>query len=125
MYLGDTSPDGITLAPSLTEVDPNGNPLQIPTNPPGPRMIQIGNETGFLLEPVVLNNPPLPAGYKLVSSLGATDPTLGNVNRYTLLLAPAERADIIVDFRDVPAGSEVILYNDAPAPFPGGDIRTD
>jgi FtsP/CotA-like multicopper oxidase with cupredoxin domain len=41
------------------------------------------------------------------------------------LLAPAERADIIVDFKDAPAGSEVILYNDAPAPFPGGDIRND
>ena len=125
MYLSDGSADGITLAPSLTEVDPNGNPLQIPTNPPGPRMIQIGNETGFLVEPVVLNNPPLPLGWKLASSLGAADPTLGNANRYTLLLAAAERADIIVDFRDVPAGSEVILYNDAPAPFPGGDIRND
>jgi spore coat protein A len=125
MYRGDGSADGITLAPSLTEVDPNGNPLQIPTNPPGPRMIQIGNEAGFILEPVVLNHPPLPLGWKLASSLGAADPTLGNANRYNLLLAPAERADIIVDFRDVPANSEVILYNDAPAPFPGGDIRND
>ena len=53
------------------------------------------------------------------------DPTVGNVNRYNLLLAPAERPDVIVDFRDVPAGSEVILYNDAPAPFPGGDARND
>jgi spore coat protein A len=125
MYIGDSSLDGITLASSLTEVDPNGNSLFIPTNPTGPRMIQIGNEAGFLLEPAVHNNPATPIGFKLASHLGAADPTLGNVNRYNLLLAPAERADIIVDFRDVPAGSEVILYNDAPAPFPGGDIRND
>jgi spore coat protein A len=122
MYIGDSSADGITLGPS-TELDPNGNPLQIPSNATGPRMIQIGNEAGFLLEPVVLNNPATPIGFKL--NVPAADPTYGNVNRYNLLLAPAERADIIVDFRDVPAGSEVILYNDAPAPFPGGDIRND
>ena len=42
-----------------------------------------------------------------------------------LLLAPAERADLIVDFGAVPAGSTLILYNDAPSPFPGRDIRND
>jgi spore coat protein A, manganese oxidase len=42
-----------------------------------------------------------------------------------LLLGPAERADVIVDFRDIPAGSTLILYNDAPAPFPTGDARND
>jgi len=44
---------------------------------------------------------------------------------YTLLLAPAERADIVIDFSNVPAGAKLILYNDAPAPFPGGDVRND
>lgn len=40
-----------------------------------------------------------------------------------LLLAPAERADVIVDFRDF-AGRNLVLVNDAPAPFPsGGDLR--
>lgn len=39
---------------------------------------------------------------------------VGNV----LLMAPAERADIIVDFSAVgPAGGNVILYNDAATPF--------
>ena len=38
-----------------------------------------------------------------------------------LLLAPAERADLIVDFRDVPAGSRLLLVSDAPAPYPMGD----
>jgi spore coat protein A len=123
LYIADHSPDGITLTPNGDEVDPNGNPVLVPTNKSGPRMIQIGTEGGFLPEPVVLNNPAKPIGYK--TSLTPGDPTNGNVNRYNLLLGLAERADIIVDFRDVPAGSEVIMYNDAPAPFPGGDIRND
>jgi spore coat protein A len=40
-----------------------------------------------------------------------------------LLLAPAERADVVIDFNGVPAGASFILYNDATAPFPGGDAR--
>jgi FtsP/CotA-like multicopper oxidase with cupredoxin domain len=35
-----------------------------------------------------------------------------------LLLAPAERADLIVDFRAY-AGKRLVWRNDAPAPFPG------
>src|SRR5437588_193264 len=40
-----------------------------------------------------------------------------------LLLGPAERADVVIDFDGVPAGASFILYNDATAPFPGGDSR--
>lgn len=36
-----------------------------------------------------------------------------------LLLAPAERADVIVDFALYPMGTEIVLENEAPAPFPG------
>ncbi len=36
-----------------------------------------------------------------------------------LTLAPAERADVIVDFAAYPTGTEIILENSAPAPFPG------
>ena len=36
---------------------------------------------------------------------------------HSLLLAPAERADVIVDFSQF-AGKTLILYNDAPAAFP-------
>ncbi len=43
---------------------------------------------------------------------------------YTLLLGPAERADIIIDFSQF-AGKKLILYNDAPAPFPYFDPRYD
>ena len=70
---------------------------------PGPPFVQIAAEGGFLPDPVLLD--------------GSRDATL--------LLAPAERADLIVDFSDVPAGSILILYNDAPAPFPSGDSAND
>ncbi len=63
----------------------------------GPGFIQIGTEGGYL---------PAPAP---VSGKGAP----------LLLIAPAERADLIVDFTAF-AGQEFILYNDAPGPFPGG-----
>jgi spore coat protein A len=53
---------------------------------------QIGSEGGLLPEPVTLDE---------------------------LLLAPAERADVIVDFAGH-AGQSIVLTNDAPAPFPGG-----
>jgi len=39
------------------------------------------------------------------------------VDLHSLLLAPAERADVIVDFSQF-AGQTLILYNDAPAAFP-------
>src|SRR5262249_40872507 len=51
-------------------------------------------------------------------------PTIRNVNRYNLVIAPAERPDVIIDFRGF-EGKKLILYSDAPAPFPGGDIRND
>jgi len=37
----------------------------------------------------------------------------------SLLLTPGERADVVVDFEGCVAGTEVLLENDAPAPFPG------
>ena len=55
----------------------------------------------------------------------AFDPETGNATHYNLLLAPAERADVIIDFSNVAVGSRLILYNDAPAPFPGGDPLVD
>ena len=70
---------------------------------PGPAFIQIGTEGGFLPQPVMVNG------------TGQTQ----------LLLAPAERADLIVDFRDVKPGTTFILYADAPAPYPMGDPIND
>ena len=72
-------------------------------NAAGPAFIQIGTEGGFLPAPAMVNGPKQPL----------------------LLVAPGERADLIVDFRAVPAGSMLILYSDAPAPFPKGSALND
>ncbi|OGR79988.1 MAG: hypothetical protein A2X32_09440 [Elusimicrobia bacterium GWC2_64_44] len=86
----------------------------------GPDIIQIGNETGFLPDPAIL--PVTPIG----RNLDTMSMTVTNAAEKTLLLAPAERADIIIDFSKVPAGiSKVILYNDAWAPFAAGDTRNE
>jgi len=84
----------------------------------GPDWIQIGTEGGFLPAPVEI-----PAQF----TTWVTDPTVfnaGNVDQHSLLLAPAERADVIVDFSQY-AGQTLILYNDAPAAFPARDPRYD
>ncbi|MGI6209727.1 MAG: multicopper oxidase domain-containing protein [Anaerolineae bacterium] len=84
----------------------------------GPDWIQIGTEGGFLPAPVVV--PAQPINWQ-------ADPTLfnvGNVTDHSLLLAPTERADCIVDFSAF-AGKTLILYNDAPAAFPARDPRYD
>ncbi len=78
----------------------------------GPDWIQIGTEGGFLPAPTVVDGQQ--------ETTWITDPTrfdVGNVDLHSLLLAPAERADVIVDFSKY-AGKTLILYNDAPAAFP-------
>jgi spore coat protein A, manganese oxidase len=37
-----------------------------------------------------------------------------------LVIAPGERADILVDFSNFPSGTRVVLSNNAPTPFPNG-----
>jgi len=88
---------------------------------PGPRMIQIGTEGGFLPLPVALNNPPVQ--FSVQSDVDGNP--IASTMKFNLLLAPAERADVIIDFSDVPAGAKLILYSDTPAPFPMGDDRND
>ena len=58
--------------------------------------VQIGTDGGFLEHPVTITN------------------------LEGLLLAPAERADVIIDFSNY-ANQNIILTNDAPTPFPDGD----
>jgi len=45
----------------------------------------------------------------------------------SLVIAPGERFDVIVDFTDLPLGSTVMMTNDAKEPYPDGDppIVTD
>ena len=75
-----------------------------PTNR-GPAMVQIGTEGGLLPAPVVLPNTPV--GYEE----NKKNIVVLNVKQKTLFLAPAERADVVVDFTPF-AGRTVILYND-------------
>ena len=56
--------------------------------------IQIGSDGGYIKSPVTLTS---------------------------LLISPGERADVLVDFSSLVAGTKVIITNDAPAPYPGGD----
>jgi spore coat protein A len=56
--------------------------------------IQIGTDGGYLSAPVTLTS---------------------------LTIAPGERADILVDFSTMPAGTKIIVRNTAAAPFPEGD----
>ena len=58
----------------------------------GASFTQIGSDLGFLESPVVLNS---------------------------LTLLPGERYDVVVDFSTYSTGTEIILMNSAPAPFPG------
>jgi spore coat protein A len=54
---------------------------------------QIGSDGGYLQAPVTMNS---------------------------LTIAPGERADILVDFSGITAGTTIIVENKAKAPFPGG-----
>ncbi len=85
----------------------------------GPQMIQIGNDGGFLPAPVPITNQPINYEYNRRNIV------VLNVSTHALELGPAERADVIVDFSKVPAGSKLVLYNDAPAPMPAFDPRYD
>ncbi len=59
--------------------------------------IQIGTDGGLLEKPITVSK---------------------------IILAPAERVDVIIDFSNH-AGENIILTNDAPAPFPSGDEPTE
>lgn len=80
--------------------------LKIATNPEAPRPAspalpfwQIGNDGGFL---------PAPA------------------QRTQVLISPAERADVIVDFTSIREGTELYLINEGPdEPYGGGTVNKD
>ena len=67
-------------------------------NIPGVEVWQIGNEGGFLAAPINM--------------------TADNGNR--ILMSPAERADIIVDFTNVPVGNHILRNVGPDEPFGGG-----
>ena len=111
MYVDDGSANGITL-------DNKGNPLNAPAlnaaaadsqGGPTSNFLVLGTEGGFLPSPAIA-----------ASSVPFNGTTTGG----SLLLAPAERVDVLFDF-SAHASEKLILYTDAPAPFPGGDPRND
>jgi spore coat protein A, manganese oxidase len=67
-------------------------------NIPGVEIWQIGNEGGFLAAPV----------------------NMTAVNANKLLMSPAERADVIVDFTNVPLGYHILANIGPDEPFGGG-----
>ena len=107
----------VALKPGELEAaqsDPVVSPTPVDSNNPnaGPSWIQIGSDGGFLPAPAVVDGQQ-PTTY-------ITDGTrfdVGNVDKHSLLISPAERADVLVDFSKF-AGKTLILYNDAPAAFP-------
>ncbi len=102
------NPDEVAAA----QLDPNVFPTpDLSLSPAGPDWIQVGTESGFLPQPVQIPAQPI---------TWITDPTrfdVGLVDQHSLLMGPAERADVVVDFSAY-AGQTLILYNDAPAAFP-------
>jgi len=108
LLVKDTTMDGITL-------DGTGAPY----NAAGPAFVQIGTEAGFLSAPAYI---PAKAPFSVILDEENGNPTYMN---HGLLMAPAERADIIVDFNTYSEGTRFILYTDCPAPFPGGDPIND
>lgn len=115
LFVDDGSPTGITL--DAAGVPTNAPALLDPTAPgSSPTVLQIGTEGGFL---------PFPALIPTNTPFNPVTPLRGS-----LLVAPAERPDILIDFSGAPRNPDgsyksVILYNDAAAPFPGGDPRND
>jgi FtsP/CotA-like multicopper oxidase with cupredoxin domain len=93
------------------------NPGEANLRAPGPAMYQFGTEGGFLPALAVHENNVLMP----IDSDYCQNPD----GPFNLLLAPAERAELVIDFNGIPAGSSFILYNDAVAPFPCGDSRND
>ena len=98
-YVADSTGTEVALNPAelaAAQTDPNIVPTPDTTiSPPGPSWIQIGTEGGFLPAPTVV--PPQPTTWII-------DPTrfdVGNVDKHSLVLAPAERGDVIVDFTQV------------------------
>jgi FtsP/CotA-like multicopper oxidase with cupredoxin domain len=110
-----TASDGIGIRPDI--LDGRGMGVPDPTYM-GPSWLQIGTEGGFLPTPVQID--PKPTGYQY----NLRNIVVLNVTKHSLFIAPAERADVVVDFSQF-AGKTLILYNDGPAPVPAGDPRND
>lgn len=87
----------------------NSRALVLKFDDPNVKVWQIGNETGFLAEPVSINAKP-------------AHPSVADGDKAVLLMGNAERADLIVDFTGVTAGPVQLLNVGPDAPFGGFPI---
>lgn len=74
---------------------------------------------GLSLAPV--NSPAATVPFTMIGTDAGFLQRATNIGSY-LLLAPGERADLLVDFSAFPAGTKLILSNNAPSPYPAGDL---
>jgi len=81
---------------------------------PGPNIIQIGTEGGYLQKPVTF---PAIAPTVATGNIVPFNPATFTGN---LIIGCAERADFIIDFTAANIGDEFVFYNDSPGPFPAG-----
>jgi len=111
LYVDDGSPNGITLGSGGAPVNaPARNGAAPNMGGKGtPNFLVLGTEGGFLPTPAFVP-----------SNVAFNGTTAGG----SLLVAPAERVDVIFDF-SAHAGQKIILYTDAPAPFPMGAPTND
>ena len=84
---------------------------------PGPAIWQIGSDGGFFNEPVKLDDPANGPSACSGTPIGSNSDISAGAK--CLFLAPAERADIIVDFAGQ-AGKTFTMKNFAVRPFPSG-----
>jgi len=92
----------------------------VPVMPlPGPAIVQIGTEAGYLSQPVSL--PPAPPS-AATGNIVPFNPATFNGN---LVIGCAERVDCIIDFSNYAPGTEFVFYSDSPGPFPGGAPTND
>ena len=110
-----TANDTPGMIPNVLDGRPGGVP---DPRTMGPSFIHIGSEGGIAPQAVELKNTPI--GYEQ----NKRNIVVLNTVEHTLLLGPAERADVIVDFSQF-GGKTLIVYNDSPAPVPAGDPRND
>ena len=117
LLMDDGSADSITMA-----ADSFGNGIPAASVKPGPPMVQIGSEGGFLPAPVILQNPvSSSAFFKPITLCPFMDLETANADGpFNLCLGPAERADIIIDFNGLAPGPRSSCTVTRPAPFPGG-----
>lgn len=125
---GGTAPVACTEVKMVPALPTAGFPATWPTDgrvggvpdpaTAGPDIVQIGSEGGLLPAPAIWKSQPITYETNVRSI------TVYNIQDHGLLLAPAERADVLIDFTKY-AGQTLIVYNDGPAPSPGYDPRID